>query len=64
MKLNIQNMKCEGCVTNVTEIIRELANPKSIEVNLEDGTAEVDQINDPEAVIAALTDKGFPASIA
>lgn len=64
MQLNIKNMKCDGCVTTVTETIRELTNATSIEVNLDNGTAEVDQVSDPDAVTTALTDKGFPASIA
>jgi len=63
MKLTIENMKCQGCVTTVTETIKELTGSNRVEVDLENGTAEIDQPNDPETVIAALTDKGFPASV-
>ncbi len=67
MKFSVQNMKCSGCVTTVTETLRELTDSKLIEVNLEEATAEIDEVNDPETVIAvvipALAEKGFPASI-
>ena len=63
MKLSIQNMKCEGCVTTVTDTLKELTDAKSIEVNLEAGTVEIDELNDPETVMATLIEKGYPASI-
>jgi copper chaperone CopZ len=63
MKLSIQNMKCSGCVATVTDTLKELTGSISIEVDLEAATAEIDVMNDPDAVIAALTTKGFPASV-
>ena len=63
MKFNVQNMKCGGCVTTVTEILIALTDSQLIDVNLEEATAEIDKANDPDVIIAALAEKGFPASI-
>lgn len=59
----VDGMKCNGCVTNVTNALQALSDVQSCEVNLEAGTATVQGEVTETDVIAAITQAGFQASI-
>jgi len=57
----VDGMKCGGCVTNVTNAIRELATIEECSVSLEEGTAVVVGNIAVDDVISAITKAGFSA---
>jgi len=63
--IDIEGMKCGGCVSSVEKTLLAQDNVKNASVNLVSRTAWVD-LNDPnqtiEPILAALTKRGFPAS--
>ncbi len=62
--LKIEGMMCEGCVKSVKAGLEEVGGVRSVEVSLEKGTAAVvhEGVSD-EALIAAVVDAGFRASV-
>jgi len=57
----VNGMKCEGCVTNVTNAIRELETIEECSVSLEEGAAVVVGNVAVDDVISAITKAGFSA---
>lgn len=64
--LNIDGMTCNGCVASVTKILQGVDGVASAEVSLADKRAEVAfdaAKTNPEALIAAVEDGGYDASL-
>ena len=64
-KLKIEGMTCNHCVKAVTEALAEVPGvDKVIEVNLEQGKAEVSGTPDNAALISAVAEAGYEAQVA
>ena len=59
----VEGMKCGGCVTNVTNAVKELTSVEECSVNLEEGTAMVAGNISTDDVINAITKAGFKATL-
>ena len=62
--LDVEGMKCGGCVRAVERTLLEQPGVQRVDVNLVSRAAWLDLENDVgsvEAVLSALTDRGFPA---
>ena len=62
--LDVEGMKCGGCVRAVEKTLQEQPGVQRVDVNLVSRAAWLDLENDAvsvEAVLSALTDRGFPA---
>lgn len=60
----VQGMSCQGCVTNITQVLQGLAGVSRVEVSLEPAEARVDYDGaqvDRAALCAAIEDAGFDA---
>lgn len=49
VQLRIPDMKCEGCTRRVTNVLERLEGVRSVNVSLEDKTAEVEIADDTVA---------------
>jgi copper chaperone len=65
-KLHIANMKCNGCATSITAKINEIEGVYTTEVNIEEGTINVDYQEDNvrEHIITKLSAMGYPEATA
>ena len=65
-KLNVEGMSCQHCVAHVTQALEAVEGVSRVEVSLEDASAivELDGAVSDEALIAAVKNAGYEASIA
>lgn len=65
-KLNVEGMSCQHCVAHVTQALEAVEGVSRVEVSLEDASAivEFDSAVSDEALIAAVKNAGYEASIA
>ena len=64
--LNVTGMMCQHCVMHVTKALEGVEGVRSVDVSLEAGTATVeaaDSVSD-DALVAAVSDAGYEASVA
>lgn len=62
--LNVQGMSCDNCVKHVREALESISGVERAEVDLNSATATVDHNHaDLEAMLAALVDEGYEASV-
>lgn len=63
-RLQVSDMKCEGCVSTVREALQEVDGVLGAEVTLEDGTAKVQAADGVPAddLVAAVEDAGYGAT--
>jgi Cu+-exporting ATPase len=61
-QLHINDMSCQHCVNRVIETAQNIEGVQTIEVDLENAQALV-KGGTPEAVIQAITEAGYPASL-
>ena len=59
----VNGMKCNGCVAAVKDALARLPSVVETQIDLAAGTATVVGDVDPESVIRALTDIGYPATV-
>ena len=59
----VNGMKCNGCVAAVKDALARLPSVVETQIDLGTGTATVVGDVDPESVIRALTDIGYPANV-
>lgn len=65
LKLKIQGMTCGHCVMHVKQAIAKVPGVRGqVEVSLEKGEALVDGTPSVEAVVAAVKEEGYTASLA
>lgn len=63
-EFHVQNMKCGGCISAATKALEEkVIGFEGVDFELDAGIALVKGDIDPQAVIAALTEAGYPAVV-
>ncbi len=62
-RFDVNGMKCDGCVAKATAAIRSVAGVTDVKVDLSGKSAVVKGDADPGAVIQALKQVGYPASV-
>jgi len=60
---SVKGMKCGGCVAKATEAVSKLPGYVSADFDLKTGSAVVKGGVDPQAVVKALTQVGYPAEV-
>ncbi|MGA1599487.1 MAG: CopZ family metallochaperone [bacterium] len=60
--LQIDGMKCQGCVSAVTDALKAVPGVQGAEVNLDEKSARVEGEASPESLIQAVQQAGFSAS--
>ena len=65
-KLNVEGMSCQHCVAHVAQALEAVEGVSRVEVSLENASAivELDGAVSDEALIAAVKNAGYEASIA
>ena len=63
MRFSVKGMKCGGCVVKATEAVSKLPGYQASEFDLKTGSAVVRGSVDPQAVVKALTQVGYPAEV-
>ena len=64
-RLSVQGMHCEKCVARVTQALEGVEGVTGADVSLEDNAATVEGHGyDADALVAAVQEAGFEASIA
>ncbi|URK18554.1 cation transporter [Thalassospira sp. GO-4] len=63
VKLKVEKMSCGHCANAVTAAATKVSGVESAKVDLESGEIAVSGTADVNALIAAITDAGYPASI-
>ena len=58
-KIIIEGMECEHCVKHVKEALKEIEDVAVVEVNLEEGTAEVETQIEDEVLKEAIEEAGY-----
>ena len=61
MRFHVDNMKCDGCVGAVKEVLESVPGSQQVVVDLDGKWAEVEGAIDVDKAIASLTEKGYPA---
>lgn len=59
-RFNLPDMSCGHCVAAITEALKTADARARVEVNREAKTAEVDSALPREALVAVLTEAGYP----
>ena len=62
MNLHIPNMSCGGCVKTVTGAIHEADPSASVSCDLTDRTVRIETGVEAAAVLARLSEAGYPAN--
>jgi Cu+-exporting ATPase len=62
-RFSVKGMKCGGCVAKATEAVSKLPGYLACEFDLKSATGVVKGDMDPEAVVKALTQAGYPAQV-
>ncbi|HYA37616.1 MAG TPA: heavy metal-associated domain-containing protein [Candidatus Methylomirabilis sp.] len=62
-RFSVKGMKCGGCVAKATEAVSKLPGYVSADFDLKTGSAVVKGGIDPQAVVKALTQVGYPAQV-
>jgi copper chaperone len=60
----VNGMTCGNCARHVEEAIRAVPGVAAVEVDLAGAKATVTGSGAPEAIVAALADEGYEASVA
>lgn len=63
VELNITGMSCGHCEKAVQNALKGVSGVENAEVNLSAGTATVEGTADVQALIAAVTEEGYGASL-
>ena len=62
-RFSVEGMKCGGCVAKATEAVSKLPGYQACEFDLKTASAVVKGDVDPQAVVKALTEVGYPAQV-
>ncbi|GEM45556.1 CopZ family metallochaperone [Deinococcus cellulosilyticus] len=63
IELNITGMSCGHCEKAVKNALKSVSGVENAEVNLSQGTATVEGNADVQALIAAVTEEGYGATV-
>jgi copper chaperone CopZ len=61
--LNVENMKCGGCIAAAEAAVSKLPGVESARFDLETASGIVEGAADPQTVVDALTAAGYPSSL-
>ena len=61
--LKVEGMTCHHCVMAVTKALESVSGVRSAKVDLDAGSAEVEGDADLDAMIAAVQEEGYQASL-
>ena len=65
IELKVSGMTCGHCETAVAKALKDIEGVQSVQVDLKNGSAKVEGLNvDTQALIAAMIDEGYGASVA
>jgi copper chaperone len=65
IQLNVSGMTCGHCETAVAKALKGIEGVQTVQVDLKNGTAKVEGQNvNTDALIAAVIDEGYGASVA
>ena len=64
VQINIQGMTCGHCVQHVKTALMQVPGVDTALVDLQTGTAQVTGTAAPEALLAAVEEEGYQASLA
>jgi len=59
MRLQVDGMSCQHCVSAITRAVQAVAPDAIVRVSLADGTVEVDGGVDRQALVAAIEEEGY-----
>ena len=62
-RFSVKGMKCGGCVAKATEAVSKLPGYQASEFDLKTASAVVKGSVDPQAVVKALNQVGYPAEV-
>jgi copper chaperone CopZ len=62
-RFSVTGMKCGGCVAKATAAVSKLPGYQACEFDLKSASGVVQGDVDPEAVVKALTQAGYPAQV-
>ncbi|HEU5338867.1 MAG TPA: heavy metal-associated domain-containing protein [Sulfuricaulis sp.] len=62
-RFSVKGMKCGGCVAKATEAVSKLPGYQACAFDLKTATAVVTGSVDPQAVVQALNQAGYPAEV-
>ncbi|MHB8623262.1 MAG: heavy-metal-associated domain-containing protein [Sulfuricaulis sp.] len=62
-RYSVTGMKCGGCIAKATAAVAKIPGYISAEFDLKTGSAVVKGSVDPQAVVNALTQVGYPAAV-
>jgi len=62
LKLKIENMTCNHCISLVTKAIKQQEGSALVEVDLSTNTATIDSLLDEQDIITALDEIGYSAT--
>ncbi|SDT25093.1 Copper chaperone CopZ [Halopseudomonas xinjiangensis] len=63
IELSVSEMTCGNCVRHVSEALEKQPGVERALVDLDSGRAVVSGDSDPERLIAALQEEGYPAEL-
>ena len=63
VELNITGMSCGHCEKAVKSALKSVSGVENAEVNLQQGTATVEGNADVQALIEAVTEEGYGATV-
>ena len=62
-RFSVKGMKCGGCVAKATEVVSKLPGYQACAFDLKTASAVVKGSVDPQAVVQALNQVGYPAEV-
>ena len=62
-RYSVKGMKCGGCIAKATEAVSKLPGYQASEFDLKTASAVVKGSVDPQAVVKALNQVGYPAEV-
>ena len=62
--LNVKDMTCGHCVSTVTKAVQSLDAGATVQVDLQTGRVDVNSSVQPDRLVEAITEAGYPAALA
>lgn len=58
----VSGMRCGGCAAKVEQALKEVVGVEQVEVDMAQGIARVQGVVNPQAVVTALNQAGYPTA--
>ncbi len=62
--LNVKDMTCGNCISSVTKAVQSLDAKATVQVDLPTGRVDVNSSVQPDQLVQAISDAGYPAALA